>query len=159
MPAVPFDEMIVEVREDASIVGATESRWISEPGGLTQFGALIESLKPGSRSSISHWHLNEDEMILVLEGQVVLHEGPQKTVLKTGDAATFPANSPVGHFLENKSKVDARYLVVGTRAPTDIITYPDHDRKCVRVRALPEDIWLNGNGLQAENPYTELLGQ
>ena len=159
MPAVPFDKMIVEVSEDNSIVGAIESRWISEPGGLTQFGALIETLKPGTRSSISHWHLNEDEMILVLEGQVVLHEGPQKTVLKTGDAATFPANSPVGHFLENADTVAARYLVVGTRAPTDVITYPDHDRKCVRVRALSEDIWLDSTGLQAENPYTELSGR
>ncbi len=155
MPAVQFDKMILEVCDRETNVGAIESRWISEPGGLTQFGALIETLKPNSRSSISHWHLNEDEMIYVLDGQVVLHEGGETTVLNPGDAATFPAGSPIGHFLENRADSAAKYLVVGTRAATDVITYPDHERICVRVRALSEDIWLDSNGLQAENPYSE----
>ncbi|WP_431286740.1 4Fe-4S binding protein [Roseateles chitinivorans] len=35
----------------------------AKPGGLTQFGAFIEVLQPGCRSSIKHWHSAEDEMV------------------------------------------------------------------------------------------------
>jgi uncharacterized cupin superfamily protein len=63
------------------------------------------------------------------------------------------AGDPVGHFLENRSAAPTRYLVVGTRAPLDTITYPDHDRVCHRDRSLPDDIWTDGAGRPASSPY------
>jgi oxalate decarboxylase/phosphoglucose isomerase-like protein (cupin superfamily) len=39
-----------------------------------QFGAFVEILQPGSRSSLRHWHSAEDEMVYVLEGRVTLVE-------------------------------------------------------------------------------------
>lgn len=47
---------------------------LSDPGGLTQFGAVIEILPPGAKSSFRHWHEAEDEMVVMLEGAVVLVE-------------------------------------------------------------------------------------
>ncbi len=126
---------------------------ISEAGGLTQFGAFIEILRPGSRSSIKHWHSAEDEMVYVLEGEITVIEGSEERLLRAGDAATFRAGVPVGHCLENRSSGATRCLVVGTRAPVDRITYPDHDRVCHRDRSLPDDIWTTGAGAPAESPY------
>jgi len=43
------------VIEESPATGSTErlrTLWISQSGGLTQFGAFIEVLQPGSRSSI-----------------------------------------------------------------------------------------------------------
>lgn len=99
---------------------------LSDPGGLTQFGAFIEELPPGSRSGHRHWHETEDEMIYVLSGEVVLVED-EETVLRPGDAACWPAGRPVGHRLDNRSDAPARYLVIGTRSATDTIHYTDHD--------------------------------
>lgn len=99
---------------------------LSDPGGLTQYGAFIEVLPPGSRSSFRHWHETEDEMIYLLAGEVVLVEDSE-TALRTGDCAAWPAGHPVGHCLENRSAQDARYLVIGTRNRSDTIHYPDHD--------------------------------
>lgn len=99
---------------------------LSDPGGLTQFGAFVEELPPGSRSGRRHWHETEDEMIYVLSGEVVLVE-EDETVLRPGDAACWPAGQPVGHRLDNRSGAPARYLVIGTRNPTDVIHYTDHD--------------------------------
>lgn len=99
---------------------------LSDPGGLTQFGAFIEILPPGARSSFRHWHEAEDEMVMMLAGDVVLIED-QETPLRAGDVACWPAGLAVGHCLENRSTTEARYLVIGTRANRDVIHYPDHD--------------------------------
>lgn len=144
------------IAEESAAEGESEPNralWISEAGGLTQFGAFIEILQPGSRSSIKHWHSAEDEMVYVLEGEITLIEGSTETLLRPGDAATFRAGVPVGHYLENRSGNATRCLIVGTRASIDKITYPDHDRVCHRDRSLPDDIWMNSAGEPATNPY------
>lgn len=106
--------------------GAYSSRLISDPGGLSQFGAFVETLPPGSASGHRHWHEAEDEMVYILSGDVVLVEDTE-TVLRAGGVASWPAGSPVGHRLDNRSDTDASYLVIGTRNQTDIIHYSDHD--------------------------------
>jgi uncharacterized cupin superfamily protein len=99
---------------------------LGDTGGLTQFGVHIEVLPPGSRSSFRHWHEAEDEMIMVLSGEVVLVEDTE-TTLREGDVAAWPAGHPVGHQLVNRSQSEAHYLTVGTRLTHDVIHYPDHD--------------------------------
>ncbi|MFN6056863.1 MAG: cupin domain-containing protein [Paracoccaceae bacterium] len=99
---------------------------LSDPGGLTQFGAFIEELPPGSRSGHRHWHETEDEMIMVLSGQVVLVED-NETLLHAGDVAAWAAGSPLGHRLDNRSAEPAQYLVIGTRNQVDRIHYSDYD--------------------------------
>lgn len=155
MPAITPDRMIVEDTPPDDICGPRRSEWISEAGGLTQFGALIETLPPGSRSAIKHWHSAEDEMVYVLEGEVTLIEGDAEIVLRPGDAAVFRAGDPVGHCLENRGTAPTRCLVAGTRAPLDRITCPDHGRVCIRDRARPDDIWVDMDGKPAGNPYAE----
>ena len=113
MPIVRANDRMVEDVPDGGPCGPAQDCWISEPGGLTQFGAFIQILPPGSRSSTKHWHSSEDEMVLVLEGEVTVHEGDVSSVLHPGDAVTFPANTSVGHYLENRSSSPTRCLVVG----------------------------------------------
>lgn len=102
---------------------------------------------------MKHWHSAEDEMVYVLAGEITLVEGAAETIMRAGDAATFRAGVQVGHYLENRSNSPTRCLVVGTRAPVDRITYPDHDRVCLRDRSLPDDIWTDGAGRSAASPY------
>lgn len=144
------------VHEENPVEGSVEpnhTHWISEAGGITQFGAFVEVLQPGTRSSIKHWHSAEDELVYVLEGRVTLVEGDAETLLNAGDAATFRAGVALGHFLWNRSRSPTRCLVVGTRSPVDVITYPDHDRVCHRDRSLPDDIWTNAGGEASTSPY------
>jgi uncharacterized cupin superfamily protein len=130
MPRVAIPAPTVEAEWAHPVLGGGPGPYshqiIGNAGGLTQFGAHIEILPPGSRSSFRHWHETGDEMVLVLEGEVVLVEETE-TVLRAGEAACWPAGRPVGHCLENRSDRDARCLVVGIRARNDIIHYPDHD--------------------------------
>lgn len=129
--------------------------WLTEPGRLTQFGAFVHVLQPGTRSSIKHWHSAEDELVYVLEGTVTVMEGETLSDLQPGDAATFAAGHPVGHSLWNRSEAPVKVLVVGTRAPVDTVTYPDHDRRLLRDRSQPEDVWTDVAGRPASNPYAD----
>jgi uncharacterized cupin superfamily protein len=106
--------------------GAYRYQLLSDPGGLTQFGAFLEELPPGSRSGHRHWHENEDEMVILLQGTLTLVEDSE-TPLISGDVAAWPAGHPVGHRLDNRSDQPARYLVIGTRRHRDRVHYTDHD--------------------------------
>ena len=92
-------------------------------------------------------------MVYVLAGEITVIEGTSEKLMHAGCAATFKAGVQVGHYLENRSSSETRCLVVGTRAPVDQITYPEHDRVCLRDRSLPDDIWTDSAGQPASSPY------
>lgn len=100
-------------------------------GGLTQFGANLVFLEPGARSSLRHWHQNEDEFVMVTEGIIMLHEDEGETELNPGDCAAFPAGAANGHCLINRSEARAAFLVIGTKAPREVATYSDVDMSAV----------------------------
>lgn len=133
--------------------GPYRAQLFSDSGGLTQFGAFVEILPPGSSSSIKHWHAGEDEMVFVLEGEVTLFEGSDRAVMRPGDAAKFKAGDPVGHCLKNCSDKEVRYLVIGTRSAGDVVTYPDHDRMLHWDRNSQSRRWTDHGGAPAANPY------
>ena len=153
MPAFPPETQPRDEIGPDHPCGAATLHWISRAGGLTQFGALIEVLAPGSRSAIKHWHAEEDEMVLVLDGTVTLIEGTTEIEMVPGTAATFRAGDPVGHCLENRTDRDTRCLIVGTRATRDRVTYPDHDRVLIREGDTPT--WTTAAGQPATNPYRD----
>ena len=153
MPAVRAHQRLVEELPTSIPSICNREEWISEPGGLTQFGAFVHVLQSGTSSSIRHWHQAEDEFVYVLLGEVTVIEGDDEYVLHAGDAATFPSGVPIGHCLCNKSSAAAHCLIVGTRSRVDQVTYPDHDRVMRRDRAMPDDIWTDLTGMEADSPY------
>jgi uncharacterized cupin superfamily protein len=105
---------------------------LGRAAGLTQFGVNICTLKPGAASSQRHWHENEDELVYVLEGEVVMCEDGGEIVLKPGDVAAWKAGVPNGHCLINRSGRDAVFIEVGTRAASERAHYSDIDMMVVR---------------------------
>jgi uncharacterized cupin superfamily protein len=100
---------------------------LGQAGGLTQFGANLVILAPGARSSLRHWHRSEDEFVMVTQGECMLIEDAGETVMRPGDCAAFPAGVTDGHCLVNRSGTEARFLVVGTKAASEVGTYSDVD--------------------------------
>jgi uncharacterized cupin superfamily protein len=137
MPKIDIAKLPVDTRTgypppfDRVVVGRERKR-LGNAAGLDQFGVNLTTLKPGAASALRHWHEQEDELIFVLEGEVVLIEDDGEIVLKPGDAAGFKASSPNGHHLINKSNRNAIYLEVGTRSKHERAHYPDIDMMAVR---------------------------
>ncbi len=119
-----------ETGDDA--LGAYERAALGDAGGLTQFGVAIETLAPGAASSDRHWHADEDEFLHVLEGAGTLLDDDGAHALRPGDSVAWPAGEANGHRIENRSDAPLRYLVMGTRAPSDRVTYSDVDKIQIR---------------------------
>ncbi len=119
------------------VIAAREKRALGDAAGLTQFGVNLTHLPPGASSALRHWHEAEDELIYMLEGELVLIEDDDETLLKPGDAAGFKANVANGHRLVNRSQHAALYLEIGTRAARDVAHYSDVDMFVERGGAQP----------------------
>ncbi|WP_299553500.1 cupin domain-containing protein [uncultured Tateyamaria sp.] len=109
-------------------------------------------MPPGSRSSHTHWHQTEDEMVLILSGTPTLIENEAETDLHPGDAACWPAGEAVAHSLHNRTDAPVRYVVIGTRAPSDTVTYPGLDRVLIYDRTTQTRIYQTIDGRPATKP-------
>lgn len=108
-------------------LGPWTGRALGDHFGLTHFGAYMDILEPGSKSSMRHWHEKSDEFVMMLEGELVLVTDEDQQVLSPGMVAGFKAGDNNGHHLINRSKSPARFLVVGSRFKDDKVHYPDDD--------------------------------
>ena len=109
-----------------------ERKRLGNAVGLDQFGVNLSRLKPGAASSQRHWHQNEDELVYLLEGELVLVEDGGETMLRPGDAAGWKAGVRNGHCLINRTERDAVYIEIGSRAAREVANYPDIDMRAER---------------------------
>lgn len=111
----------------AEMMAGRSSLRLGDAGGLTQFGVNLVTLAPGALSSLRHWHLMEDEFVMVTQGTCIMVTDAGETVMQPGDCAAFPANSGDGHHFINRSAQPATFLVVGSKAKREVATYSDVD--------------------------------
>ena len=111
----------------AAMMAGRSSLRLGEAGGLTQFGVNLVTLQPGALSSLRHWHMAEDEFVMVTAGECVLVQDAGEVVMRAGDCAAFPANVPDGHHFINRSPAPVSFLVVGSKARREVATYSDVD--------------------------------
>ena len=112
---------------DADVAG----RWfrrLAPAAGLTKLGASHVVLRPGGYSSQRHWHREEDELVVMLEGEAVLIEDAGETVVRPGDVLAWRAGVPDGHRLHNRTDKDCVFIAIsGGDADNDSGEYPDID--------------------------------
>jgi uncharacterized cupin superfamily protein len=137
MPKIDIDAIKIDTStgypppHNKAVEGRSRKR-LARSAGLTQFGVNICTLKPGAASSQRHWHEQEDELVYVLEGEVVLREDDGDTILKAGDSAAWRAGVANGHCLINRSDRDTVFIEVGTRSPAEKAHYSEIDMMVVR---------------------------
>lgn len=102
-------------------------RQLGSFGGLKNFGANLVRVEPGGISSARHAHSKQDELVLILSGELVLVTDAGEEAVRPGDYIAFPAGSGDGHQFVNRSSSDAAFLVIGDRTPGDEVSYPDID--------------------------------
>ncbi len=110
-------------------------------------GVVIEELPPGKQSCPLHYHMLEEEHVLILEGRCTLRLGEKRIEMKPGDYMAFPAGAKVGHCLVNETDAPCRYVLVGERRPNEVCVYPDSNKIGLRWlderydRAAVRDYW------------------
>jgi uncharacterized cupin superfamily protein len=126
---------------------------LSDAGRLTQFGAWIIVLPPGSRTSIAHWHSSEDELIQVLEGHATLIEDGKEHGLDPGALCAYPAGLALSHCFENRTNAVLRLLVIGTRSAKDVTTYPEAGLTLTNDEVAGVNEFRDAAGKRVPNPY------
>lgn len=111
----------------AEMMAGRSSQRLGDAGGLTQFGVNLVTLQAGAMSSLRHWHLAEDEFVMVTLGEVTMVTNTGPETMRVGDCAAFPAGSPNGHHFINHTNAPAQFLVVGSKAAREVATYSDVD--------------------------------
>ena len=101
-------------------------RKVAPATGIEDFGISHVTLEPGGISSQRHWHEGEDEFLVMLEGEAVLIEEDEESVMRAGDYAAFPKGVPNGHHLVNRSDAPCTFVAVGKPSASDC-HYPDVD--------------------------------
>ncbi len=93
--------------------------------GLTQFGANRVHLPPGAWSTLRHWHKTNDELVVVISGELTLVTDDGEELLEAGDCVGFRMNNPNAHHFQNRGAEPAIYFDIGGRDLWDVSTFPD----------------------------------
>lgn len=108
-------------------------RCLSAFGGGAQITVCTELLAPGKQANQAHYHLLEEEHVLILDGSLTLRLGDKSFELSPGQYVCFPAGQKVGHALVNHTSAPCRYLVIGNPQPHDVVVFTDSGRVSVKL--------------------------
>ena len=81
-------------------------------------------LAPGG-SSPYHWHVGEEELLLVLAGAPTLRTPAGEQVLRPWDITAFPRGEAGAHQLRNDTGEIVRAAFFSTKSDPEVAVYPD----------------------------------
>lgn len=93
--------------------------------GGEMLGASVYLLPPGQKSFPYHLHHANEEMLLVLDGEVTLRTPRGEETLQRGDAELFRRGPEGAHQVINLSSDPARFVMFSTMVEPEIAQYPD----------------------------------
>jgi uncharacterized cupin superfamily protein len=93
--------------------------------GMQRLGASVWEIEPGEAAYPYHYHLGEEELLIVLLGRPSLRTNGEWRALEPGDALSFPLGKAGGHQVANWGDVTARFLAISTSGTPDLVVYPD----------------------------------
>ncbi|MBN2544819.1 MAG: cupin domain-containing protein, partial [Spirochaetes bacterium] len=85
----------------------------------------VKELLPGQLSYPYHFHSDNEEVFIILEGEATLRQNNKKRKVKKGDLIFFPNRLKGAHQLFNHTDQMVRYLDLTTNFGNDICCYPD----------------------------------
>jgi uncharacterized cupin superfamily protein len=116
--------------------------------GTVNVGIGMDRLPPGERSSFTHAHSHEEELVYVLEGECHVRlvepgKEPREVPLRAGHLVSFPAGTRIAHCFVNRGSRDCITLTIGERKRgVDRVFYAEdraYDEATRRER--PERYW------------------
>jgi uncharacterized cupin superfamily protein len=124
---------------------------LGDATGLTQLGVHLSRVGANTLSTALHWHTTDDEWIYVVEAtpgaRLLIREDADDAAAITreeeiaaGDFLAFPAGDKRAHALR-AGDGELVYLVGGTRAGTDVCSYPEAGMKAIIDKTGAGESW------------------
>jgi uncharacterized cupin superfamily protein len=90
-----------------------------------RLGVSLWEVPAGQAAYPYHWHMAEEELLVVLEGTPSLRGPGGWRELEQGEVVAFPRGEEGGHQLVNRTDATVRFLAFSTQPGPDIVLYPD----------------------------------
>lgn len=101
---------------------------LAQAAGAKRIGLSLWEVPPGEAAYPYHWHVVDEEVIVVLDDGLSLR-GPdgEWRSLPQGEVVAFPVGEAGGHQLWNRGESAARFFSIssGPSEGHDIVFYPD----------------------------------
>ena len=125
---------------------------LGRQAGSERLGPSLWSIPPGEAAYPYHFHLGEEELLVVLSGRPSLRQPNGWRELDDGDVVAFPVGEEGAHQIVNRTSEEVRVLAISTGGAPDIVLYPESG-KVGAFERLPE-----GGGLHALFREADELG-
>jgi uncharacterized cupin superfamily protein len=96
--------------------------------GTERVGLSLWELPPGEAAYPYHFHLVEEELVVVLAGRPSLRGPDGWRELAEGEVVSFPRGEAGAHQLVNRTDEVVRFLAISTNGDPDIVLYPDSEK-------------------------------
>ena len=114
------------------------------PGTAAEkLGISVDTVAPGKRSCPYHFHLAQEELFIVIEGEGTLRVAGEMLPVRAGDVVFIPPGSEYPHQFINTSRQPMKYLSVSTRESPEVCAYPDSGKYFAMARG------ADGRGFEA----------
>jgi uncharacterized cupin superfamily protein len=126
MPNI-YDPVFDEPRESLDGFHAQRAR-LGHQLGTERLGLSLWEVGAGQAVYPYHFHLAEEEVLVVLDGRPLLRSPHGWRRLERGDVVRFPPGEDGAHQLVNDTDETLRFLAVSTHGRPDIVIYPDEGK-------------------------------
>jgi uncharacterized cupin superfamily protein len=101
---------------------------LSRQAGAVNLGLSLWEVPPGQAAYPYHFHLAEEELVVVLEGRPSLRTPEGWRDLEEGEVLTFLVGEDGAHQIANRSGETVRFLAFSPSGMPDVVMYPDSDK-------------------------------
>jgi uncharacterized cupin superfamily protein len=122
-----IDDVKLERQERAPLYD-TRCGGVTDGTAATKLGAGFDILEPGKIGCPYHYHLAQEEMFVILEGEGTLRVAGERVPVRAGDVIVIPPGPEYPHHLINTGSMPMKYLSISTQEKPEICCYPDSNK-------------------------------
>jgi uncharacterized cupin superfamily protein len=97
---------------------------LGRQAGTVKTGLSLWELPPGQAAYPYHFHLAEEEVVVILSGTPSLRTPDGWRDLDEGEVVAFPPGASGAHQILNRTDADVRFLAFSNQQP-DVVVQPD----------------------------------
>lgn len=107
---------------------------LGRQAGSQRLGMSLWEVPAGEAAYPYHYHLGEEEIVVVLAGAPSLRTPQGWRELASGEVVAFPRGEAGAHQLVNRTDQAVRFLALSTNGDPDVVIYPDSGKVAAAQR-------------------------
>ena len=116
---------------------AERRKQLSAAAGSEKLGCSFYEVPPGKTAWPRHYHLANEEAVVVLAGEGTLRLGEEEVAVQAGDYVALVPGEAHAHQLLNTGDTTLRYLCFSTMIEPDVTVYPDSNKVGIFAGSAP----------------------